>query len=98
MDLLPLYLADEVSQDSRTIVEKYLETDPQLARIARQTTNLSLAEEIPIPLTKETQMEAYKDAKQRMFWRTIIVAALIAFSILALLAFVAIVFLFLAPA
>jgi hypothetical protein len=31
LDLLPLYLADEVSDDTRLLVEKYLETNPELA-------------------------------------------------------------------
>ena len=37
LDLLPLYLADEVSADTRALVEKYLETDPELANIAEQS-------------------------------------------------------------
>lgn len=35
LDLLPLYLAQEVSADSRALVEAYLATDPELARLAR---------------------------------------------------------------
>ena len=31
IDLLPLYLADEVSDETRTLIEDYLKTDPQLA-------------------------------------------------------------------
>ena len=95
LDLLPLYLADEVSEDSRTLVEKYLEMDPQLARIARQSSIVSLADEIPVPQAKEAQMEAYKEAKKTMCWRTIIVAVLISFVILAVLALAGIVAMFL---
>lgn len=36
LDLLPLYLADEASADTRALVEAFLATDPQLARIARE--------------------------------------------------------------
>ncbi|GAH31500.1 unnamed protein product, partial [marine sediment metagenome] len=37
LDLLPLYLADEVSEDTRALIEKYLKTDPQLAKVAKQS-------------------------------------------------------------
>ena len=33
-DLLPIYLADEASADTRSIVEEWLRTDPELARQA----------------------------------------------------------------
>lgn len=35
LDLLPLYLAGEASADSRALVDAFLASDPQLARIAR---------------------------------------------------------------
>jgi anti-sigma factor RsiW len=79
LDLLPLYLADEVSPDTRALVEKYLETDPELASIAEQSAAMELASDIPIPLTKEDQMTAYKEAKRIMLLRTIVIAALISF-------------------
>lgn len=34
LDLLPLYLSGEASADTRALVETFLATDPQLARIA----------------------------------------------------------------
>jgi hypothetical protein len=79
LDLLPLYLASEVSPDSRKLVEKYLQTDPGLARLAERTAAINLREEVPVPLTQEDQMEAYKEAKRVMFWRTVVVAGLIVF-------------------
>ena len=36
LDLLPLYLAEEASADTRALVAKHLETDPELARAARE--------------------------------------------------------------
>jgi hypothetical protein len=86
LDLLPLYLADEVSADTRVLVEKYLNTDPELADLAEQSKSINLTADIPIPLTMEDKMEAYKEAKRLMFWRTVIIAVLVSFSILALLA------------
>ena len=37
IDLLPLYMADEVSADTRALVDSYLVTDPELAKIAEQS-------------------------------------------------------------
>ena len=34
LDLLPLYLAGEVSDDSRALIKHYLESEPVLAKIA----------------------------------------------------------------
>ena len=34
LDLLPLYIADETSPETRDLVEAYLDHDPELARIA----------------------------------------------------------------
>jgi len=85
LDLLPLYLADEVSADTRALVEKYLEIDPELASIAEQSTAIGLPEDVPIPLTKEDKMEAYKEAKRLLFRRIVILAVVISFMLLALL-------------
>ena len=40
LDLLPLYLADEVSADTRALVDKYLESDPQLSNLAKQSAEM----------------------------------------------------------
>ena len=88
LDLLPLYLAGEVSPDSHKLVEKYLQTDPELARLAERTAAINLHEKVPVPLTQEDQMEAYKEAKRVMFWRTVVVAVLIVFVLMFVLAMV----------
>jgi len=85
LDLLPLYLAGEVSADTRALVEQYLESDPELANIAKESAAIELPKDIPVPLLKEDQMEAYKEAKRLLFQRTIIWAALIAFALLSCL-------------
>lgn len=43
-------------------------------------------------------MEAYKEAKQQMFWRLIVLAVVISFTLLALLAFAGVVVFMLMPA
>jgi phage tail protein X len=70
LDLLPLYLAGEVSADTTALVENYLKADPGLAQLAQQAAATGLSE-VPIPLTKEDAMEAYVKATQRMLMRTI---------------------------
>jgi hypothetical protein len=92
LDLLPLYLADEVSADTRTLVEKYLENDPELASIAEQSAALELPEDIPVPLTQEDKMKAYREAKRLMFQRTIILAITISFTLLCFLAWAGVAF------
>jgi hypothetical protein len=85
LDLLPLYLADEVSADTRTLVQKYLETDPELAEMAEQSALMELPSDIPVSLTQEDRMEAFKEAKRLMLLRTVILAAIIAFTLMCLL-------------
>ena len=72
LDLLPLYVADEASADTRTLVEEYLETDPELADMAQNWAKMGFPGDIPVPLTKEDAMEAYKEAKRLMFLRTVV--------------------------
>ncbi len=86
LDLLPLFLADEVSADTRALVKEYLETDPELADIATQTETMELPEDIPIPLTKEDKMEAYREAKRFIFLRTAVLAISISFTVVCVLA------------
>jgi anti-sigma factor RsiW len=86
LDLLPLYLAGEVSADTRTLVEKYLETDPELAGVAERSAASELPEDIPVPLTEEDKMQAYREAKRFMFLRTVILALTISFTVLCILA------------
>ncbi len=86
LDLLPLYMAKEASADTRALVEEYLKTDPALAEMAKDPAAMGLPADVPVPLSTEDRMQAYKEAKRYMFWRTIIVAAIASFSLLCLAA------------
>lgn len=66
LDLLPLYLADEVSDETRSLIEEYLKTDPQLATLAKQAEIATSLQEIPAPINKETEMEAFKKVRKLM--------------------------------
>ncbi|NIM95817.1 MAG: hypothetical protein GTO18_19120 [Anaerolineales bacterium] len=86
LDIMPLYFAGEVSADTRSLVEEYLKTDPELAELANEPAAMELPEDIQIPLTEEDKMEAYKEAKRLMFLRTIILTITISFTLICLLA------------
>lgn len=77
LDLLPLYLADEVSEDTRALVEKYLKTDPQLAKVAKQSAATELPGDIPVPITQDDEMKAYQKAQRIIFLTTVIPAGVI---------------------
>lgn len=74
VDLLPLYLADEVSEETRTLIEEYLATDPQLATLAEQAKSALSLQEIPAPLRKENEMEALRKVKKLMIQHNVFLA------------------------
>lgn len=82
LDLLPLYLAGEVSADTSALVRKYLEADPELAATAKEMAKAESLGKIPIPFKKETAMETYQEAKKWMAIRTLGLAAIIAIVLL----------------
>jgi len=85
LDLLPLYVANEVSADTCALVERYLETDPELANVAKQLAAMEKPGEIPVPLTEDDKMKTYRKAKRIIIIRTILVAALISVLVIAIL-------------
>ena len=82
LDLLPLYLAGEVSADTSALVRKCLEADPELAATAKEMAKAESLGKIPIPFKKETAMETYQEAKKWMAIRTLGLAAIIAIVLL----------------
>jgi hypothetical protein len=74
LDLLPLYLAEEVSEETRNLIEEYLKTDPQLATLAEKAKRAPSLQEIPAPLNKETEMKAYKKGKKLMIQHNVFLA------------------------
>ncbi|MBU8922207.1 MAG: hypothetical protein KOO63_10360 [Bacteroidales bacterium] len=84
LDLLPLFVSGEGSSDTRKLVEEYIETDPEIAEIVKDPANTGILTEIPVTLTKEDQMEAYKEAKHEMFKRMVLIGAIIAFTTLGI--------------
>jgi hypothetical protein len=88
LDLLPLYLANEVSEDTRILIEKYLESDRELANLTKQSAAMEMSGDIPVPLTEEDKMKAYRKTRWLMFLTIVILSVLISLILgLTLLAF-----------
>jgi anti-sigma factor RsiW len=77
LDLLPLYSANEVSADTRALVEKYLKTDPELANVAKQLEAMEKPRKIPAPLSQDDEMKAYRKARRQNHLHTILIAGVI---------------------
>ena len=77
LDLLPLYLANEVSADTRAFVDKFLETDPQLAKVVEQSLAIEDSDDIPFPLSQDDKIKSYRKAKRKIMLHTIILAGII---------------------
>lgn len=81
-DLLPLYAANEVSADTCALVAKYLEQDPQLASMARELASAPGMGEIPAAMTSEHQLQAFREAKRLMFYRSLLWAGVVCFGLI----------------
>lgn len=63
LDLLPLYLAEEVSADTKALVEEYLESDPELANASKKLSPLEKPVKVPAALSQDAEMRAYRKAR-----------------------------------
>lgn len=69
-DLLPLYVAGEVSEDSRAAVDEWLREDPELARLATVLgeDEVRLSERPPSPAGGQAALAATKALLRRRSW------------------------------
>ena len=74
LDLLPLYIEGEVSNETHSLIEEYLKQDPQLAKLVEQAKIAPSLQEIPAPLKKENEMEALKKVKKLMIQHNVFLA------------------------
>jgi anti-sigma factor RsiW len=91
LDLLPLYLAGEVSDDTAALVKEYLEADPELAETAKEMAKADSLGKVPIPFKKDTALETYQEAKKWMTIRTLGLSALFALILICLIVAVSVV-------
>jgi anti-sigma factor RsiW len=82
-DLLPLYISGEASADTLSLVREYLERDPELAEKVEKAQANDLSE-VPVPLSKETQMKAYQKSRI-ILYVTIVALALLMAAILGVI-------------
>jgi predicted nucleic acid-binding protein len=85
IDLLPLYVAGEVSEDSRKLVEAFLDQNEDLKHLAECAEKTGL-KEIPMTEQKEIPLEAYEKANRWMVIRTLGLAVIISATLMGLLA------------
>ena len=77
IDLLPMYLANEASPETRELVDKYLDSDEDLARIIKiQQESLNRTKDFPVPLTEEHQISAFRKSRIQLAL-IILVAAIV---------------------
>lgn len=74
LDLLPLYLSGEVSDDTRALVEQFLAADAKLAYLVEQTAEQIWPQDIPTPINKESEMKAFEKTKRLMFQQNLFLA------------------------
>jgi len=85
LDLLPLYLAGEVSEDTAELVKTHLESDPELAETAREMARINSLNKVPIPFRKEAAMQTYQEAKKWMTIRILGISAIVGLVLMCLL-------------
>lgn len=79
MDLLPMYLAGEVSEDTSALVKRYIEANKEIAEIVNKMTKAESLNQVPIPFSKEIAMETFQEAKKWTVIRTLGLAIIISF-------------------
>jgi len=79
LDLLPLYLAGEVSPETSALIKEYLESNPELAETAKEMAKTDSLNKVPIPFKRDAAMETYQEAKKWMTIRTLGLAAIAGF-------------------
>jgi anti-sigma factor RsiW len=72
LDLIPLYAANELSEDSRRIVEDFLKTDPELAALVKKMAANGLRGTPPAPTSRDTELRAFAQTKKIMLVRNVI--------------------------
>ena len=72
LDLIPLYAANELSEDSRRIVEDFLKTDPDLAELVKKMTGNGLLGIPPASPSRESELRAFVQTKRIMLIRSIV--------------------------
>lgn len=84
LDLLPLYVADEVSSDTKILIQEYLEKDPELANIIKRSEVKKEVGDIPVPLNVEDKMRTFQKTKLYLSIFIMVIAAVIGVGVMLL--------------
>jgi hypothetical protein len=70
-DLLPAYLANEASSDTRALVEEFFKQDPEFAALAKENETEELLVKLPVnPLPQDHERETLIRTQNMLRWRT----------------------------
>jgi len=86
-DLLPLYVANECSPDTRVLVDEYLQSNPREAAELRRIMNTALPG-TPLPSASLDEIRALREARRRLRRRSWLLALAIFFSLAPLSFFI----------
>ena len=78
-DLLPVYLAGEASDDTRALVEEYLQQDLEFAKLVPELENPLTQHSTNIP--KETEMQTLEKTKKLLWQRSMYLGFAIFFTL-----------------
>ena len=81
-DLLPLYLSDECSDDTKRVVTEYLAAHPEFAEKMRGISDTKLPNDFAAKLTANDELKTLKRTQQLIRWKTYLMAGAIFFSLI----------------
>lgn len=85
MDLMPLYLAGEASEESAALVQQYVESSPEMAEILDQMKKAEALKQAPVAFSTETAIRMFQEAKKWTVIRTLGLTLIIGMLVLAAL-------------
>ncbi|MGA2750505.1 MAG: hypothetical protein ABSG59_17165 [Verrucomicrobiota bacterium] len=86
-DLIPLYVANECSADTRTLVEEYLQQHPEEAVELQRIINTAVPDAVPLAKNLD-EVRAFREARRRLRLRSSVMALAIFFSLVPMSSFV----------
>jgi len=86
-DLIPLYVANECSADTRTLVEEYLQQHPEEAVKLQRIINTAVPDAVPLAKNLD-EVRAFREARRRLRLRSSVMALAIFFSLVPMSSFV----------
>lgn len=81
LDLLPLYLTTEGSEDTRALVKSFLEQDQEFAQLVNEKPNELLVAKTSVPLTKERELKTLERTNTMLKLRSLLLGIAIFFSV-----------------